>query len=241
MPIMDNNFFVSIDFDGTVIKSDITDAIIKQFARPEWEHTERLWEDGKIGSRDCLANQMSLIDAPIEDLLAYTDNFAIDNSFIPFIEFLRKSGIPHAIISDGFKVFIERLLADAGVNGVPVYANRLTYEKGSLKALFPYASAKCSSGTCKCRTSEKAAGELPVIHVGDGRSDFCLAEKAAYVFSKGKLTGHCRENKLAHSSFDNFNYIEKNLRLLIDHTAVIARPHSCRQDVSEQLVWNAVR
>ena len=239
---MDNNFFVSIDFDGTVINTDITDAIIKEFARPEWEHAERLWEDGKIGSRDCLANQMSLIDAPIEDLLAYTGDFAIDNSFISFIEFLRKFRIPHAIISDGFKVFIERLLADAGVNGVPVYANRLTYEKGSVKAVFPYTSTKCSSGTCKCRTSEKVAGELPVIHVGDGRSDFCLAEKAAYVFARGKLSSHCMKNGLAYSSFDNFNYIEKNLRLLIEHTAVPTRPLSSpRQDVSEQLVWNAVR
>src|SRR5208337_462189 len=149
---MENKFFVSIDFDGTITDSDITDALIKQFAKPEWEHAERLWEEGTIGSRECLAAQMSLIEAPLEDLLSYTRNFAIHDSFIPFIRFLRESGIPHAIISDGFKVFIDQLLTDAGIKGVPVFANRLTCENGSLKALFPYTSTKCSSGTCKCKT-----------------------------------------------------------------------------------------
>jgi 2-hydroxy-3-keto-5-methylthiopentenyl-1-phosphate phosphatase len=239
---MEKDFFVSIDFDGTVTTTDITDAIIKEFAKPEWEQAERQWEDGVLGSRECLATQMSLIEAPMEDLLAYTKNFSVHNSFIPFINFLRESGIPHAIISDGFNVFIEHLLTDAGIEGVPVYANRLTYDKGMLKALFPFTNAKCSSGTCKCKTAERAGGKLPVIHVGDGRSDFCLAEKAAYVFSKGKLTGHCRENTIAHSSFDSFNHIEKNLRLLIEQTAVSEQPHPYRTiNISESLLWNPGR
>src|SRR5208337_2045121 len=217
---MNNDFFLSIDFDGTVTDTDITDAIIKQFAKPGWEDAEILWEEGTIGSRECLATQMSLIEAPMEDLLAYAKIFSVHDSFLPFIKFLRESGIPHAIISDGFNVFIEQLLTDAGIEDVPVYANRLTYEKGSLKALFPDAGTKCSSGTCKCKTAERAGGKLPLIHVGDGRSDFCLAGKAAYVFSKGDLTRHCRENAVAHSSFESFKSIEKNLRLLLEQRAV---------------------
>lgn len=239
---MNNNFFLSIDFDGTVTDTDITDAIIKQFAKPEWEDAETLWEEGAIGSRECLATQMSLIETPMEDILAYAKNFSVHDGFHSFIRFLRESGIPHAIISDGFSIFIEQLLTDAGIEGVPVYANRLTHEKGVLKALFPDAATKCSSGTCKCKTAERAGGKLPVIHVGDGKSDFCLAGKAAFVFSKGKLTRHCRENAIAHSSFDSFKYIEKNLRLLIEQPAVSVRPHSYRlENTSESLLWNPDR
>ncbi len=232
---MKSDFFISIDFDGTVTDTDITDAIIKQFAAPEWELAEKLWEEGAIGSRECLATQMSLIGTPMEDLLAYAKNFSVHASFPPFIKFLRESGIPHAIISDGFKVFIEQLLTDAGIEGVPVYANRLEYEKGVLKALFLHTDAKCSSGTCKCKTAERAGGKLPVIHIGDSRSDFCLAEKAAYVFSKGKLTGHCRENTIAHSSFDSFNDVERELRLIIGQPAVSGQP---AKNISEELLWN---
>jgi len=235
---MNNKFFLSIDFDGTVTDTDVTDAIIKQFAKPEWEHAEKLWEEGTIGSRECLATQMSLIETPMEDLLAYAKKFSVHESFLPFIKFLREFDIPHAIISDGFNVFIKRLLTDAGIEGIPIYANGLTYEKGALKALFLYTDAKCSSATCKCKTAERAGGNLPVIHIGDGGSDFCLAEKAAYVFSKGKLTSHCRGNTIPYSSFDSFSHVEKNLRLLIGQTAVSEQP---TKNISESVLWNPGR
>ncbi|HXX53972.1 MAG TPA: MtnX-like HAD-IB family phosphatase [Thermodesulfovibrionales bacterium] len=217
---MNNKFFISIDFDGTVTPIDITNAIIKRFAMPGWERAERLWEDGTIGSRECLATQMSLIATPMEDLLTYARNYSVHDSFGPFLKFLRKSDIPHAIISDGFSVFIEQILSDAGIGGVPIYANRLTYEQGLLKTIFLHTNAKCSSATCKCETAERAGGTLPVVHIGDGESDFCLAEKAAYVFSKRKLTSHCRKNFIPHSTFDSFSHVEQKLRFFMAQTAV---------------------
>ncbi|MGO9612263.1 MAG: MtnX-like HAD-IB family phosphatase [Dissulfurispiraceae bacterium] len=232
---MKSNFFISIDFDGTVTDADITDAIIKEFAKPEWEHAEQLWEEGIIGSRECLATQMSLIETPMEDLLAYAKNFSIHDSFFPFIKFLREFDIPHAIISDGFNIFIKQLLTDAGIKGIPVYANELTYKKGALKSIFLYPGAKCSSATCKCKTAQRAGGKLPVIHIGDGGSDFCLAEKAAYVFSKGKLTSHCREKTIPHSSFDSFSHVEKNVRLLIGQSAASAQQTN---NISGSVLWH---
>ncbi|HEX8949347.1 MAG TPA: MtnX-like HAD-IB family phosphatase [Dissulfurispiraceae bacterium] len=215
---MEQNFFISIDFDGTVADRDITDAIIQEFAAPEWEEVEKLWEAGSIGSRECLSAQMSLIDLPLHTILAHAGKFAVNRSFIGFVDFLRKHEIPFCIISDGFRVVIERLLANAGLKGIPVYANTLSEENGRLKASFPYSRAQCSSGTCKCRIAGKLSRGLPVVHIGDGRSDFCIAEKAAYVFSKGKLTAHCKASGLAHTSFEHFRTVEKSLAILLAHT-----------------------
>jgi 2-hydroxy-3-keto-5-methylthiopentenyl-1-phosphate phosphatase len=43
------------------------------------------------------------------------------------------------------------------------------------------------------------------ILVGDGRSDFCLAERADLVLAKDSLLGHCRASGLPHIAFENFD------------------------------------
>jgi 2-hydroxy-3-keto-5-methylthiopentenyl-1-phosphate phosphatase len=207
-------FFVSIDFDGTITDADITDAIIKEFARPGWEEAERLWEAGIIGSRECLLRQMSLIDAPMERIMEHLNNFSANKTFVDFVGLLRLLDIPFCIVSDGFKVIIDRLLKHAGLSGVPVYANELISGQDGLKAVFPHAVGHCTSGLCKCRIASEKSNGLPVIHIGDGRSDFCLAETAAYVFSRGKLTDFCNSRGIYHTPFDDFKVIGQNLMAL---------------------------
>ncbi|MBF0592541.1 MAG: MtnX-like HAD-IB family phosphatase [Nitrospirae bacterium] len=210
--------FVSIDFDGTVTDLDITDAVIKEFASIQWEDIEYQWEKGVIGSRQCLSRQMALINSPLPEILSYVHTFSVNKSFPDFVEFLRAFNIAFSIVSDGFQPFIEVLLAKAGLKDVPVYANQLIESANGLKAIFPYSSDRCSSGVCKCAITERLIGaasliagaaapygrwgnNLPVIHIGDGRSDFCLAHRAAYVFARGKLAQYCKLNLIPHCAF----------------------------------------
>lgn len=213
---MKADLFISIDFDGTVTKTDITDAVIQRFAGTGWEEPERLWEEGVIGSKECLEAQMSLIPAPLEEVLGFVDSFAIDENFPDFIYLLKTNRIPFCIISDGFKVFIDRLLKNAGLKDIPVYANRLTEEDGHIKTLFPYSNKDCSSGVCKCAVANTLRGSDPIIHIGDGRSDFCIAEEALFVFSKGKLTDFCKSKDIPHIEFNDFKEIRVNFAHLLN-------------------------
>lgn len=206
-----SSFFVSIDFDGTVTDVDVIDAILQTFAGPEWQDIETLWERGIIGSMKCLEMQMSLVGHSLDRLLNYINDFTIDETFKDFIFFLDELHIPYAILSDGFQIFIERLLSNAGLKQIPVYANILTEENRRLKTFFPYSRSNCPSANCKCMVTEKLSNRLPVILIGDGRSDFCVAERASYSFTKNKLTGYCVTNKIPHSPFDNFMEIAECL------------------------------
>lgn len=205
---MKSKIFVSIDFDGTITDSDITDEILKAFAKPEWEEVERQWEEGIIGSRECLSLQFSLIDSPIEKILRYADCFSPNKSFPSFIEFLRENKIPFAIISDGFDIFIRRILSNAGIEGVPLFANKVGNNGKGLKTIFPYMGKDCLFGICKCSVAKKLSNGSKIFHIGDGRSDFCLSEKVAYTFSKGKLTDYCKRKNIPHSSFKDFRDIK---------------------------------
>lgn len=209
--------FIAIDFDGTVTDADVTDAILNIFAKPGWEEAERRWETGLIGSRECLAAQMSFVEQPLEVLLDYVDGFRPDRTFANFVGFLREFRIPFCIVSDGFRVIIERILGNAGMHLPVVFASELREERGKLRTVFPHAKKGCLSATCKCEVAERLSGGLPFIHVGDGRSDFCIARRASYVFSRESLAYFCRESGIAHSLFTDFKDIEKTLRSLFLH------------------------
>lgn len=209
-------FFVSIDFDGTVTDNDITDAVIKKFARPEWEAVERLWEAGAIGSMECLSGQMGLIDASLAGILEYAGEFPVNKTFPAFVGFLRNHEIPFAIISDGFDLIIKKILSKFRLSDLPVFSNKITEIDGELMTSFPYNKAGCSSGVCKCSVARANSGGLPVIHIGDGRSDFCLADEAVHVFSKKKLTDYCRAKKINHTTFFDFASIRNSLAMLVE-------------------------
>ena len=213
------DFFITIDFDGTVTNADITDAIIKEFARPGWEEAERLWEAGAIGSRECLTIQMLLIEQPLERLIEHARKFDIDPYFHRFIDILKTNSIPFAVISDGFGSIINGALNNAGLNNIPVYANELFWDGGKLMTAFENSSASCNSGMCKCKTADTLVHGLPVVHIGDGRSDFCLAGKAFHVFAKGKLVDYCREKDIPHSRFTDFSMVIKGVKRLLKQTS----------------------
>jgi 2-hydroxy-3-keto-5-methylthiopentenyl-1-phosphate phosphatase len=202
-------YFLAIDFDGTVSDIDVIDAVLEKFARPEWREVETLWEQDIIGSRECLERQMSMVEEPLERLLDFVDGFSLDSTFADFVRFLRKRAMPFAIVSDGFQVFIERLLSNAGINDIPVLANVLTEQNGKLTTVFPYVDPACNSANCKCMAVSEVSKGRDLILIGDGRSDFCMAGKARHVFTRKKLTGYCRVNRISHTPFDRFAQIKK--------------------------------
>lgn len=206
---MKAQYFVAIDFDGTVTDVDIIDAILQKFARPEWKEAETLWEQGIIGSRECLGRQMAMVDKTLDQLLDYIDQFSIDETFGDFIGLLEDRQIPFAIVSDGFHVFIEKLLENAGLRRLPVIANRLWEEQGRLNTAFPYAYQACNAANCKCMAVQDLSKDRSLILIGDGQSDFCLAHKADLVFSKKKLTAFCQRYKIPYSPFNNFTEVTR--------------------------------
>jgi len=238
---MRRDFFVAIDFDGTIIEQDITDAVIQKFAKPGWEIPERLWETGGMGSRECLEIQMSLINEPLENILDYIDRFSIDAKFAGFISLLTEVGVSFAIVSDGFRIFVERLLRNAGFSELPpVYANDFLKKRFGLKAVFPNTERQCLSGTCKCSVVENSSEGRPIILIGDGRSDFCLARKAEYVFSKGRLSEFCSDNGLRYKAFEDFSDVAQYIQEIIEIVPVSCKTRIINKDIEDGHICNLI-
>lgn len=202
---------MAVDFDGTIAEVDVTDTVLNRFARREWLAVEELWVNGAIGSRECLTRQIGLVEADLATVLSFVSDIAIDSHFGRFVDFVGARGVPWAIISDGFAPFIQRILSTAGHFGLPIFANLLQEENGRLKALFPQHEGRCQAGTCKCAVADRLRQGSPVVLVGDGGSDFCLAKKASFVFAKDKLAAFCREKGIAHAVYDDLGEVIEGL------------------------------
>ena len=201
---------VTIDFDGTITGADITDALLERFADPGWQHAESLWQAGLIGSRECLSTQVGCIGRGLDELLDYADSFRPLDGFVEFIHMMQQASIAFCVISDGFKPVIDRVLGNCGLK-LPVYASDLREDGGLLRPFFPNAGRDCPSATCKCAVASAVSRGAPIVHIGDGRSDFCLARQARHVFSRNDLSRYCDEEGITHSPFADFYDLRRTL------------------------------
>jgi 2,3-diketo-5-methylthio-1-phosphopentane phosphatase len=187
-------FEVYFDFDNTITGFDVLDEVIRRFSlNDDWKHAEAAWEAGEIGSRECLERQMSQVRVSTAALEDYLGPIKVDPAFRPIIDLLRAHAVEPAIVSDSFRLIIDRVLANNGVDGMQVLANELRLEGDRPVLAFPYFNSICS--TCgNCKTSHLFKRNRPAgtkkIYVGDGRSDICPAGFCEILFAKDSLLRH---------------------------------------------------
>ena len=196
------------DFDGTIALDDTTDTLLERFARPGWEMLEANWRQGRIGSHDCMAGQIALLDMSRGELDAHLAECAIDPEFSAFVKAAHGAGVHIEVLSDGLDYAIRTILGRNGLDWLPITSNRLeSAGEREWRLAFPNASATCrvASGTCKCARADKAqSARKQVLLIGDGGSDFCVAGAADFVFAKGKLVAHCRAQDIPHVAIHGF-------------------------------------
>src|SRR5262245_14735637 len=207
----DTRCHLLIDFDGTIAPDDPTDRLLEQFAHPAWLEIEAAWQAGRISSRECMARHTELLRVTPENLDAAIRCMRIDPSFHTFVDFCRRHGLDLTIVSDGFDRVVRTLLELEGL-ALRFFANHLEWQGGDRWRLgFPYAHADCRFQVGNCKCSHGMDQPRACVVIGDGRSDFCMAERADYVIAKGALAQFCRERGLQHASFHTFDDVRARL------------------------------
>lgn len=200
---------IQCDFDGTISRLDVIDTLLERFGRPGWVELENAWENGEIGSRDCMQGQVALLDMSLEELHAHLDGLEIDPAFPAFVAAAEAHGLPVQVVSDGLDYAIRHILRRHGLGHLPVIANRLTQSsERSWRLDSPHSTADCAraSGTCKCAQLElQQQTQCRVLFVGDGKSDFCVSGRADFVLAKSRLIEHCSQHGYPFAAFTGFH------------------------------------
>lgn len=203
---------VFCDFDGTVTLADVTDVILSCLADPAWQEIERLWRDGKIGSRQCLEQQLALVRTTARELNEVIDSVPVDPGFAEFVRYIRKNRVPFVVTSDGLDYVIRRVLARSGFhagprNGIHFFSTSGRLRSGRLAISFPHATASCTHGCATCKPdilNTQRGDHWPVIYVGDGLSDRHAVKHADFVYARQPLLDLCRQGDIPCRPFDTF-------------------------------------
>ena len=229
---------VFLDFDGTVSCADLVDAILEQYASPEWLRVEEEWRSGRVGSRECLRQQMALVRATPAAIDAIIDGIGIDPGFGALLESCAAGGVPIHIISDGFDYCIRRMLSRApaalqpALHRVEVRASHL--EPAADKAwwtAFPFPEEPCIHGCATCKPAVMQALTAvggTTVFVGDGLSDRYAAVVADLVFAKDKLASYCVQQGIVHISFTSLADVAADLTERFRSRVPFRRPRAAR-------------
>jgi len=194
---------VFLDFDNTITSLDVLDAVIGKFSIDQkWMICEEAWKEGKIGSRQCLEEQLKSVRVTRENLAKYVKQIPLDPFFLKLLWILDHQRIPFMIVSDSFTFIIENILRHHGIRQAKVFANELKFDKDRLIPIFPFHSKNCHRRCAHCKKIHVLKyKDKTTVYVGDGLSDVCPALEADIVFAKDTLASHLEVEKKSHTVF----------------------------------------
>jgi HAD superfamily phosphoserine phosphatase-like hydrolase len=206
---------VVVDFDGTVCLHDVGVDLLARFGTDasrdrELAGIDAAFEAGAIGLRDVILAEVATLRADDEELISFAlAHCLIDPTFAPFAAWAADEGLTLTVVSDGFGLHVEPLLAAAGLGHLPVVTNE--WHRGSLR--FVSAHPTCvGCGTCKKQAVERAReAHGAVAFVGDGVSDRFGARYADVAFAKDELADHCRRESIPFLPYEDFDDVRQAL------------------------------
>jgi hypothetical protein len=144
---------VLVDFDGTACLHDVAEHLLLRYGDPSWPWWDEAWARGEVGARQGITAQAAMLDAPTDELVAYSlEHCPLDPTFAPFVDWARSIGAPVTLVSDGFGFYIRPLLHAHGVMDVPVITN--DWDDGAIT----FRLVRSLEGLRRC---PKASGDRP--------------------------------------------------------------------------------
>jgi 2,3-diketo-5-methylthio-1-phosphopentane phosphatase len=209
---------ILVDYDGTIARTDVSDALMAEFVTADWESHVADYDAGRTGSRRLMAWEVGMITADPDELRAKAAAQPHDPGFRPFAERAIAAGVPVEIVSDGFGFFIQPALEALGVGELPVVTAATTFGPDGARIEFPNGNPECwVCGTCKRNRvlAHQAAGRA-VVFIGDGPSDRYAAGYSDLVFAKESLEQICIAERWPYRRWTTFAELDAWLAATLD-------------------------
>ncbi|MCL6549103.1 MAG: MtnX-like HAD-IB family phosphatase [Alicyclobacillus sp.] len=142
------------------------------------------------------------------------DHTRIRDGFGEFVSLCAQRGWLLAVVSGGFDFFVRPALAPFG-DQVQVFCNEIDATGPRLRVVWSHPCDElCSGGCglCKPAVMRRFEGEVArSVVIGDGVTDMQAAQLADWVFARDQLLAECRRTGLAHTPFETFHDIVREL------------------------------
>src|SRR5207244_8332047 len=147
---MPSKLAVLTDFDGTITRTDVAEAMLEEFAPSSWWEIEELHRARKIGTRESMVRQFALVRAKQADLIRFVDEHVeIDETFQDFDGFCNRRHIRLEIVSEGLDFYVRHVMRKCGLP-LLLRPNHAVFVQGRIRIEYPWADATGTvSGPCK--------------------------------------------------------------------------------------------
>ena len=195
---------IVLDFDGTITEVDLLDDLARRFGDSVvYQEVEDALLTGTITLRECITREYEPVTMPLDEAVGWVlANVRLRPGLRELVAFAKARRWSVRVLSSGFEEIIVPVLADAGVDGIDVLANRVDARSEGWRVIWRD-EAVCAVCGEPCKRSGLPEGE--VIYVGDGISDRCAALAARRVFATRGLARYLSERGLPHEPFDDFH------------------------------------
>ncbi|HEY6626699.1 MAG TPA: MtnX-like HAD-IB family phosphatase, partial [Ignavibacteriaceae bacterium] len=201
--MIDKQFKIFLDFDGTITKNDVGEEIFKKILKEDI--VKKIVDDllaDKISSRECWESLCE--SALIKDKNEFDDfilSLEIEPTLHRFVEYCDENKFQLFILSDGFDYYIEKILKRENLSHLKVFSNKLILnDEGKLIHSFPYYNGDCrSSANCKRNHIIENSGEDDyTVFIGDGNSDIDAIQYVDFIFAKDDLLKYCEAQRITY-------------------------------------------
>jgi 2,3-diketo-5-methylthio-1-phosphopentane phosphatase len=196
-----------VDFDNTAVAADVGDAVADRFGDPRWRDLEVAHQRGETSLAELLRFMFESMRVEEEELVAFAREAGrLRPGFEEFVEAAKARGDHLVLASGGLDVYIRAILGTKAA-AFEIFCNQASFRGGRVEVEFPYLARGCGNcGNCKRAIVEelRARGFGPLVAIGDGVSDRCMAESADRTIARGPLLVFCEGSGVPVVPFEDF-------------------------------------
>lgn len=215
---------IFIDFDGTITKQDVGDAMFEEFGGKQCLDFISAYHQGLISAVECFQLECTACNRIDQlELDEFLDRQEIDSTFFEFQQFCTDNKLDYIILSNGMDYYIERVLEKYGIINITYFANHLELMSNNgtqdvrFVPSFPYTDEVCDRCAC-CKRNHMltlCGDDDIIIYIGEGYSDRCPVRYADIVFAKDELLKYCRQENISYFEYRTFNDVRNRLKSML--------------------------
>jgi HAD superfamily phosphoserine phosphatase-like hydrolase len=177
---------LAADFDGTLLRNDLAEQILRKFARKGWERYDELLADGKITLEECMRNQYSMIEAGSRaEVIEFAEKYCV---FRPgarrLLSLCKSRGVEFVVVSAGLDFCIRRAFRTNKIELPKLVCPKSSFRRGKgFGVTFPRYLRPPSSDFKESLVLSYQSRGASVTFVGNGMGDLHAAMRADKVFA----------------------------------------------------------
>lgn len=218
--MINNEFKVFIDFDGTITQKDVGESIFREFGDKEKIDLiiKDLLSDKITAKQSWIEMCKTIYHTNINSLNAFINSMEVDQGFHNFVNYCESKNVEIFILSDGFDYYIDRILKRENLERLKYFSNHLRIsDRNKLTPVFPYSDLYCRSSANNKRNHiiNNSSDDDFTIYVGDGNSDKDPALYCDFIFAKKGLLKYCEKENVTFFPYNTLDDVIVKLDIIL--------------------------